>query len=106
MKQCPKCGREAEDGMFICPYCGEQLYNQDKKSGEFVNVHLARYILLTAVVLPLVGLITGFCLRKKYPLFSRAVMRNCVYGLIVWVMIILLVVICYLAMSSMGVAYT
>lgn len=91
--------------MIICPHCGEQLYNPDKKSRELVNIHLARYLVLTALVLPLIGMIISFCMRKNYPVFSKALVRNCTYGLIIWVMIVLLMLICYLAMFTMGVAY-
>ncbi len=91
--------------MVICPFCGEQLYNPNQKSRELVNIHLARYLILTALVLPFVGIIVSFCMRKKYPVFSRVLARNCMYGLIVWIMVILLVLICYLALFSMGVAY-
>ena len=105
MNQCPKCGREVDKDMVICPFCGEQFYNPNTKSRELVNIHLARYLVLTSILLPFVGLIVSFCFRKTYPVFSKVLARNAIYGFIIWLMVILLVLICYLALFSMGVAY-
>lgn len=105
MKQCSKCGRDVDKDMVICPYCGEPLYNPDKKAIEILNVHLVRFLILTALVIPFVGFIIGMCMKKRYPVFFKVIMKNSFNGLIIWIMIVLLVLICYLAMFLMGVAY-
>lgn len=105
MKQCPKCGKNVDKDMVICPSCGEPLYNPNKKNYELLNIHLVRFLLLTAIILPFVGAIVSIAMKKSYPVFAKVLMKNCFYGFVIWVMIILLVLICYLAMFSMGVGY-
>lgn len=105
MKQCPKCSKEVDKDMVICPFCGEPLLNTNKKNFELLNIHLVRFLMLISIVLPFVGAIVSIAIKKNYPVFSKVLLKNSMYGFIIWVMIILLVLICYLAMFSMGVGY-
>lgn len=105
MKQCPKCGKEVDKDMVICPGCGEPLYNPNNKSYELLSIHLVRFLLIIALLLPFVGTIISMIIRKRYPMFSKVLLKNSGYGYVLWVMMILLLLICYLALFSMGVGY-
>lgn len=92
--------------MIICPSCAERL--QDPKTQtktEFVNVHLVRWLLFVALVLPLVGFIIAVSFRKKYPIISKEISKFSTFGVALLAMLFILGVVCYIAMILTGVAF-
>lgn len=106
MKKCLKCGNPVEDGMIICPSCGEQLRDpKEQNKFEFVSIHLIRWLMVLSLTLPFIGIIVAFSIRKKYPLISKAVRKFSLFGVLVYLLILLLAMICYIAMTFTGVSF-
>lgn len=106
MKKCPKCGKPVDEEMIICPSCAERL--QDSKmqiKTEFLNIHLVRWLLLLALVFPIVGFILAVSLKNKYPLISKMLNKFSTLGIALLAMLFLLGIICYIAMIFSGVAF-
>ena len=72
---------------------------------EFVNIHLVRWLLLLALIIPLVGFILTLSLKKKYPIVSKMILRFSLFGVALLAMLFLLGMICYIAMTLSGVAF-
>ena len=106
MKKCPKFWKPVDEEMIICPACGERL--QDPKTQtktEFVNIHFVRWLLLLALVFPIVGFILAVSLRKKYPLISKMLIKFSTFGIALIAMLFILGILCYIAMVLSGVAF-
>ena len=106
MKKCPKCGKAVDEEMIICLSCGERLQDPKTQSKtEFVSVHLVRWLLLLAIVIPIVGFILTLSLKNKYPILSKMIFKFSMFGIALLAMLFLLGIICYIAMTLSGVAF-
>ncbi|MBR4628513.1 MAG: hypothetical protein IKO47_12630 [Ruminococcus sp.] len=72
MAFCSKCGKEMEEGSFVCPYCGN---DEDK-----VNVGL----MILAVLIPIAGIIMGIVNLSKGK--KKSGTAYLVAGIIAWVL--------------------
>ena len=106
MKTCPKCNSQLDEDMVLCPTCGEHLRTfSDKSIFSKRNVVLVRFLIALSIILPPVGAIVGTIIKKRHNPLSKLCFRYSLLGLAIYCMLTLLALICYLAMTFMGISY-
>ncbi|GEM_PF-5123664 len=106
MKNCPKCNSQIDEDMVLCPTCGERLRTFcDKNKFDKHNILLTRFLMVISVLLPPVGAIVGTTLKKRHTVLSKLCFRYAIMGLAIYCMMTLLALICYLAMTFLGISY-
>lgn len=106
MKNCPKCNSQIDEDMVICPTCGERLRTfSEKRRYDKHSAMLLRFLIIISVILPPVGAIVGFSVKKRHPLLGKLCFKYSFIGLIIYIMLLLLALICWLAMTFLGVSY-
>ena len=106
MKTCPKCNFQLDDDMVLCPTCGEHLRTfSDKNIYDKRHVILLRFLAAISVLLPPVGWIVGLSVKKRHNPLGKLCFRFALIGFAIYCMMTLLTLICYLAMTFMGISY-
>ena len=79
MEYCKKCGKELEEGNFVCPNCGNDA--------DAVNIGL----MILSILIPIAGIILGIINLTKGK--KKSGTSYLVAGIIAWVVGILLVLV-------------
>ncbi|MDE5911668.1 MAG: hypothetical protein K2H24_04985 [Clostridia bacterium] len=106
MKTCPKCNSQIDEDMALCPTCGERLRTFcDKNKYDKHNVLLVRFLMIISVLFPPIGAIVGTVIKKRHTVLGKLCFRYALMGLAIYCMLTLLALICYLAMTFLGISY-
>lgn len=106
MKNCPKCNSQIDEDMALCPTCGERLRTFcDKNKYDKHNIMLARFLMIISVIFPPVGAIVGTVIKKRHTILGKLCLRYALMGFAIYCMLTLLALICYLAMTFLGISY-
>ena len=106
MKNCPKCNSQIDEDMALCPTCGEPLRTfSEKNKYDKHSLILVRFLIIVSILFPPVGGIVGTVLKKKRAVLYKLCFRYALMGFAIYLMLTLLALICYLAMTFLGVSY-
>ncbi len=106
MKTCPKCNSQIDEDMVLCPTCGEHLrVFSDNNRYDKHSALLVRFLIAISVILPPIGALVGSIIKKRHPILGKLCFRYSLCGLAIYVMLVLLALICYLAMTFLGISY-
>lgn len=94
---CFNCGKQVDEGIKFCPYCGSELNNQptSRDSGyQPIYQQSASYIreddapsigfFILSLFIPIVGIILFAIWSKDYPLKAKSCLKGFVTGIVIY----------------------
>lgn len=119
---CKKCGKELEDGMTFCPYCGanqaddtapqENAASENGSAGQYRQPNADNYhpnapvdsrsggFAFLCFLFPLIGLILYLVWKDTMPLRAKSCGKGAIIGVIVYFVFIILYTIIIVAAAS------
>lgn len=92
--------------MVLCPTCGERLRTfSEKRRYDKHSAMLLRFLVILSAILPPIGAIVGVSIKKRHPILGKICFKYAVTGIVIYIMLLLLALICWLAMTFLGVSY-
>lgn len=96
---CYQCGKQVEEGVKFCPYCGAQLdahaQNQDRGYRPIDQGYQSSYAraddepsfgyALLSFLIPVVGLVLYLVWNKEYPMRAKSCIKGFIANIVVYV---------------------